>query len=95
VTSAGSGNVCPVDDGAQAFVVGVAVSPDDVAADHAALLLVVRVVGAVEGEGLRPCIAASCAGSKSSAAFTTPTDWLRGDRRWRACCQSLRLRVRA
>jgi hypothetical protein len=46
-----SGNVCPVDDGAQALVVGVAVSPDDVAADHAALLFVVGVVGAVEGEG--------------------------------------------
>ena len=46
----GSGNVCPVDDGAQALVVGVAVSPDDVAADHAALFLVGGVVGAVEGE---------------------------------------------
>nr|WP_279636224.1 hypothetical protein [Streptomyces olivochromogenes] len=40
-----SGNVRPVDDGAEASVVGMAVSPDDVTADHAALFLVVGVVG--------------------------------------------------
>jgi hypothetical protein len=32
------------------LVVGVAVAPDDVAADHAGLLLVAEVVGAVERE---------------------------------------------
>ena len=48
--SAVSGNVCPGDDAAESFVVGVVVAPDDVAADHAALLLVGGVVGAVEGE---------------------------------------------
>lgn len=37
------------------------------------LFLVVRVVGAVEGEGLRPCIAASCAGSKSGETADTET----------------------
>src|SRR5437016_6172676 len=48
--SAASGNVCPGDDAAESFVVGVVVAPDDVAADHAALLLVGGVVGAVERE---------------------------------------------
>ena len=48
--SAASGNVCPVDDPAEPFVVGVVVAPDDVAADHAGLLLVGGVVGAIEGE---------------------------------------------
>ena len=47
--SAASGNVCPGDDLAESFVVGV-VAPDDVAADHAGLLLVGGVVGAVERE---------------------------------------------
>jgi hypothetical protein len=47
---AASGNVCPGDDAAEPFVVGVVVAPDDVPADHAALLLVAGVVGAVEGE---------------------------------------------
>jgi hypothetical protein len=50
VASAVSGNVCLVDDAAEVAVVGVAVSPGDVAADHAALGLVVGVVGAVEAK---------------------------------------------
>jgi hypothetical protein len=46
------------DDAAQAFVVGVVVTPDDVPADHAGLLLVAGVIGAIEreipqGRGLR------------------------------------------
>ena len=49
-TSAASGNVCPVDDAAEPFVVGVVVALDDVPADHAALFLVGGVVGAVERE---------------------------------------------
>jgi hypothetical protein len=48
--TAASGNVCPGDDAAEPFVVGVVVAPDNVPADHAALLLVTGVVGAVEGE---------------------------------------------
>jgi len=48
--SAASSNVCPGDDPAESFVVGVVVAPDDVAADHAALFVVAGVVGAVEGE---------------------------------------------
>src|SRR6187200_3318015 len=48
--SAVSGNVCPVDDVTEAAVVGVAVSPLDVAADGAALVGVGGVVGAVERE---------------------------------------------
>src|SRR5215467_7729236 len=48
--SAASGHVCPIDDAAEPIVVGVVVAPDDVAADHAGLLLVGGVVGAVEGE---------------------------------------------
>jgi hypothetical protein len=44
------GNVCPLDDSAESFVVGVVVGPDDVAADHAGLLVVAGVVGAVEAE---------------------------------------------
>jgi len=49
-TSAPSGYVCPVDDSAESFVVGVVVSPDDVPADHAGLLGMTGVVGAVQGE---------------------------------------------
>jgi hypothetical protein len=49
-----SGNVGLVDDAAQVTVVGVAVSPGDVAADHAGLGSVVGVVGAVEGEVAQP-----------------------------------------
>ena len=49
-TSAASGNVRPGDDLAEPLVVGVVVTPDDVAADHAGLLFVGEVVGAVEGE---------------------------------------------
>src|SRR6516162_9947245 len=49
-STATSGNVCPGDDAAESFVVGVVVAPDDVAADHAALFFVAAVVGAVEGE---------------------------------------------
>src|SRR5215469_10993587 len=48
--SAVSGHVCPVDDAAEPLVVGVVVTPDDVAADHAGLFLVGGVVGAVERE---------------------------------------------
>src|SRR5881227_1238029 len=48
--SAASGNVRPVHDLAEAFVGGVFVPPDGVAADHAPLLLVTGVVGAIEGE---------------------------------------------
>ena len=50
-TSAASGNVCPVEDFAEATIVGVAVPPGDVVADHAGLLVVGGVVGAVHGEG--------------------------------------------
>ena len=45
-----SGHVYPGEDAAQARIGGVAVPPGDVAADHAALLAVGGVVGAVEGE---------------------------------------------
>ncbi len=48
--SAASGNVRPVHDRAEAFVGSVLVAPDDVAADHAPLLFVAGVVGAVESE---------------------------------------------
>ncbi len=50
VPSAASSYVCPVDDTAESFVVGVVVTPDDVPADHAGLLLVADVVGAVQRE---------------------------------------------
>ena len=50
VASAASGNVCPVYDAAESFVVGVVVAPDDVPADHAGLLLVGDMVSAVERE---------------------------------------------
>jgi hypothetical protein len=50
VTLVPLGYVGPVDDAAEAFVVGVVVAPDDVAADHAGLFLVGGVVGAVERE---------------------------------------------
>lgn len=46
-----SGNVCPLDDRASAPIAGVAVTPSDVAAEHAGLSLVGGVVGAVRGEG--------------------------------------------
>jgi len=48
--SAASGNVCRVDEAAEPLVVGVIVARDDVSADHAGLLLVAGVVGAVERE---------------------------------------------
>src|ERR1700760_4819907 len=48
--SAASGYVCPVDDAAESFVVGVVVAPDDVPADQAGLLFMAGVVGPVEGE---------------------------------------------
>jgi len=48
--SAASSYVRPVDDAAESFVVGVVVAPDDVPADHAGLLLMAGVVGAVERE---------------------------------------------
>jgi hypothetical protein len=53
--SAASGNVCPLDNSPEFFVVGVVVAPDDVAADHAALFLVSLVVGAVEREVAQCC----------------------------------------
>jgi hypothetical protein len=40
-----------VDDAAESFVVGVVVAPDDAPADHAGLLLVGDVVGAVDRHG--------------------------------------------
>jgi hypothetical protein len=49
-TSAVSSYVCPVDDAAEPFVVGVVVPPDDVPADHAGLVFVGGMVGAVERE---------------------------------------------
>ena len=49
-TSAASGYVCPVDDLAESFVVGVVVAPDDVPADHAGLLFVAGMVGVLERE---------------------------------------------
>jgi hypothetical protein len=49
-TSGASGNVCGVDEGAEARVVGVAVAPRDVAADEPGLGGVVGVVGAGERE---------------------------------------------
>jgi hypothetical protein len=45
-----SGYVRPGDDLAEPFVVGVIVTPDDVPADHAGLLAVAGVAGAVERE---------------------------------------------
>jgi hypothetical protein len=48
--SAASGNVCALDELAEGSVVGVAVAPDDIAADHARLGVVGGVVGAVECE---------------------------------------------
>jgi hypothetical protein len=45
-----SRDVGPGDDFVQAFGGGVLVPPDDVAADHAALLFVAGVVCAVKGE---------------------------------------------
>jgi hypothetical protein len=45
-----SGNVCLVDDVAEAAVVSVVVAPGDVAADRAALVGVGGVVGAVQRE---------------------------------------------
>jgi hypothetical protein len=48
--SAGSSYVCPLDDSAEPFVVDVVVAPDDVPADHAGLLFMGGVVGAVERE---------------------------------------------
>jgi hypothetical protein len=48
--SATSGYVCPVDDAAEPFVVGMVVAPGDVPADHAGLFLVACVAGAVERE---------------------------------------------
>ena len=48
--SAGSSYVCPVDDAAESFVVGVVVAPDDVPADHAGLFFMAGMVGAVQCE---------------------------------------------
>ncbi len=50
LASAASGYVCLVDDAAELLVVGMIVAPDDVPADHAGLLLVAGVVGAVQRE---------------------------------------------
>src|ERR1700761_551333 len=65
--SAASGYVCPVDDAAESFVVGVVVAPDDVPADHGGLLLVGGVVGAVECE-----VALAAGGHGYLAALTAP-----------------------
>ena len=46
MASAESGNVCAVDDLAEAAVVGMTVPPGDGAADHAGLLGVAGVAGA-------------------------------------------------
>jgi hypothetical protein len=54
-TSAASSYVCLGDDAAESFVVGVVVAPDDVPADHAGLLVVAGVVGAVQGEVAQRC----------------------------------------
>ena len=48
--SAASSYVCPVNDAAPALVVGVVVAPDDVPADHAGLLGMAGVIGAVQRE---------------------------------------------
>jgi hypothetical protein len=48
LTSAASGYVCPLDDAAESFVVGVVVAPDYVPADHAGLVFVAGMVGPVE-----------------------------------------------
>jgi len=45
-----SGYVCPIDDVAEPFVVGVVVAPDDVPAGRVGLFFVAGVVGAVERE---------------------------------------------
>jgi hypothetical protein len=50
LASASSGNVCPVDDLAEAPVTRISIPPGDVAADHAGLVGVAGVVGAVHGE---------------------------------------------
>jgi hypothetical protein len=50
IFSAASSYVCPVDDAVESFVVGVVVAPDDVPADHAGLLFMAGLVGAVERE---------------------------------------------
>src|SRR3712207_8482520 len=56
LASAGSGNLCPLDglgsadDLAEPGIGDVPVPPGDVAADHAGLLAMGLVVGAVEGE---------------------------------------------
>jgi hypothetical protein len=52
---AASGYVCPVDNSAESFVVGVVVAPDDVPADHAGLLFMCGVVGSVECEVPQGC----------------------------------------
>ena len=44
---------CPVEHATEPFVVGGVVAQDDAAADHAGLLLVAGVVGAVEGEAVQ------------------------------------------
>jgi hypothetical protein len=50
-----SSYVCLGDDAAESFVVGVVVAPDDVPADHAGLLGVAGVVGAVQREVPQRC----------------------------------------
>jgi len=50
VASAASSYVCPVDDAAEPFVIGVVIAPDDVPADHAGLFGVAGVVSAVQRE---------------------------------------------
>ena len=50
LSSAASSYVCPVDDAAEPFVIGVVIAPDDVPADHAGLFGVAGVVSAVQRE---------------------------------------------
>lgn len=48
--SVASANVCPVDNASESFVADVIGAPDNIPADHAGLVLVAGVVGAVKGE---------------------------------------------
>jgi hypothetical protein len=57
-SSAASGYVCPVDDAAESFVVGVVGAPDDVPADRAGLLLVGGVVCCARQPG--SCVLTVC-----------------------------------
>jgi hypothetical protein len=49
-SAAASGYVCPADDAAEPFAVGVVVVPNDVPADHVGLFFVAGMIGTVERE---------------------------------------------